>query len=220
MNGWVTNLCFHGVGRPERELEPGEDRYWIGVDLYLQVLDEVAERPDVMLSFDDGNVTDVVHGLPGLVERRMTATFFALAGRTDAPGSLSSDQLRELRAAGMAIGSHGMRHVPWRRLNEAEQRSEFMTARRELVDASAGPVDQVALPLGRYDRQVLRSLKRLGYRRVFSSDRLHARSSAWFQPRFSVRAGDTIESVRALLARPPLGPAAVQQAKVLAKRLR
>lgn len=220
MSGWVTNVCFHGVGRPERRLEPGEDRYWIGVDLYRRVLDEVADRPDVVLSFDDGNVTDIVHGLPGLTERGLTATFFALAARTDTEGSLSAAQLRELRAAGMAIGSHGMRHLPWRGLDEAGQQAEFVLARDELQEASAGPVDEAALPLGRYDRRVLSRLKRLGYRRVFSSDRLSARRTAWFQPRFSVRAEDTIESVRTFLVRPPLRYAAVQQAKVVAKRLR
>ena len=34
MPAHVTNICFHGIGVPERELEPGEERYWISQDAY------------------------------------------------------------------------------------------------------------------------------------------------------------------------------------------
>ena len=48
----TINICFHGVGTPARELEPGEDAYWIGVDTFHRVLDEVMTWPSVRLSFD------------------------------------------------------------------------------------------------------------------------------------------------------------------------
>ena len=28
----VLNICFHGIGTPQRQLEPGEDAYWVDTD--------------------------------------------------------------------------------------------------------------------------------------------------------------------------------------------
>jgi peptidoglycan/xylan/chitin deacetylase (PgdA/CDA1 family) len=216
-----VNVCFHGIGEPRRELEPGEARYWIGVDTFHDVLDAVAGRPDVRISFDDGNASDVEHGLPALAARGLTATFFVLAGRLDTPGSLSTEQVRALLAAGMGIGTHGMDHRPWVGLDETTRRRELVEARDRLQELTGTPVDEAALPLGRYDRRLLRHLRALGYRRVHTSDRAWARPGAWLQPRFSVRDTDTADSLRReVLTRPSLGRRAERAAAQLVKRWR
>lgn len=202
-----VNVCFHGIGVPARELEEGEAAYWIDEDTYLRVLDVLATRSDVRISFDDSNASDLEIGLPALRERGLTATFFALAGRLDHGGSLGPADLRELVAHGMTIGSHGMDHVPWRGLAPAAVRRELCDARAALADAAGVNVDEAALPLGRYDRATLGHLRRLGYSAVHTSDRRPARVGAWVQPRFSVRAGDTAETVAAQMLTPPRLPA-------------
>jgi peptidoglycan/xylan/chitin deacetylase (PgdA/CDA1 family) len=199
----IVNICFHGIGTPARELEPGESRYWITVDAYKRVLDEIATWPSVRISFDDGNASDIEIGLPELVERGLTADFFVLAGRLSAPGSLSEAAVKELAASGMTIGTHGMRHVPWRGLSPDGTKAELVEARERIAACAGTVVDTAACPLGRYDRRLLNDLRGLGYRRVFTSDRRAARADAWLQPRFSVRSGDTAESFRAeALTRP------------------
>lgn len=199
----IINLCFHGIGTPRRTLEPDEDVYWISARLYHQVLDEVASRPDVALSFDDGNSSDIEHGLPALLERGLNATFFALAGRLEHQGSLSGEDLKALRQSGMTIGTHGMEHVPWRYLSADERHREFLEARDRISEASGSEVREAALPLGRYDRSVLSHLRKAGYDHVYSSDRRRARPASWFQPRYSLHADDTIDTVRStILARP------------------
>jgi peptidoglycan/xylan/chitin deacetylase (PgdA/CDA1 family) len=217
----VVNLCFHGIGEPAREPEPGEDVYWISTDLYHRVLDLAADEPQVRISFDDGNASDVEIGLPGLVQRGLTATFFVLAGRLGQPGSLSADDVRALAATGMRIGSHGMDHRPWRGLDDRELDRELIEARDQLSAAAAAPVDQAALPLGRYDRRVLRRVRRLGYAGLHTSDRTWARDDAWLQPRFSLRRGDTVDSVRReMLTRASPAHRAHRAAVIAAKRLR
>lgn len=196
MSRRLINLCFHGIGTPARELEPGEDRYWITEELFLAVLDEVSDREDVRLSFDDGNASDALIGLPALVERGLAGTFFALAGRLDQQGSLSGAQLRELAAAGMTIGTHGMEHVPWRGLDQVSRRRELIVARRMLEEASAQTITECALPLGRYDRRTLGHLRAAGYAAVHSSDRRPAWRGGWMQPRYSLRKDDSIDAVR------------------------
>lgn len=217
----TVNLCFHGIGMPDRALEPGEEPYWISADLFHAVLDEVAGRDDVRLSFDDSNASDVEIGLPGLLERGLGATFFVLAGRFGSRGSLDQDQVRLLADSGMGIGSHGMDHIPWRGLDDAHRHRELVEARDRIESVVRRPVDEAALPLGRYDRALLRELRDLGYTAVHTSDRAHARTSAWLQPRFSLVGTDTLASVRTDALGPQPVRRRVERAAIgLAKRLR
>ncbi|WP_051266597.1 polysaccharide deacetylase family protein [Nakamurella lactea] len=217
----LLNICFHGIGEPGRELEPGEDRYWIGVDQFHRILDEIATWRNVRISFDDGNRSDLEYGLPALVERDLHATFFVLAGRLGQPGSLAEDDVRALDRAGMTIGTHGMNHRPWRGMASQEREIELVEARERIADASGRPVDQAALPLGRYDRQLLSSLRGLGYTRVFSSDRRASSAGSWLQPRFSVRVDDSASSMRStVLPVPAFSSQLKVQLKGVAKRLR
>lgn len=218
----VLHVCFHGIGSTPREREPGEARYWVTHGQYLRVLDEVATWPRrVAISFDDGNASDAELGLPGLVERGLAASFFVLAGRLGTPGSLDEDALRELHAAGMTVGTHGMAHRPWPGLAPADRQAELVDARARLADVVGAPVDQAALPLGRYDRRTLAALRDLGYTRVHTSDRRPAREGAWLQHRFSVRCDDSVETLRRdVLAAPSLANRARASAVGLVKRLR
>jgi len=217
----VTNVCFHGIGTPDRDLEPGEASYWIGRDAFLGVLDVLAEHPEVRISFDDGNASDVEIAMPALVERGLTATFFVLAGRLEERGSLAVDHVRELRRAGLRVGSHGMEHRSWRSMSPAETRVELVEARDVLAEVAGQPLTEAALPLGLYDRRLLADLRRHGYRRVYTSDRDRAGEQAWLQPRYSVVATDTAGSVRtAVLERPGLAHRAERRLARTVKRLR
>lgn len=199
----IVNLCFHGIGRCTVEREPGESSSWVDTDLFHRILDLVVGRPRVRLTFDDGNASDVEVALPALRERGLTAAFFPIAGRLDVPGSLSSGDLRELRAAGMTLGSHGWDHVPWRSLDTDRQRQEFVSARSRLEQVSRGPVFAASVPFGRYDRDAVRGLRRSGYSAVFTSDAFPARPDAWLQARYTVRAGDDLRTVAGILSGRP-----------------
>jgi len=192
----VMNISFHGIGAPKRELEPGEDAYWVDTERFLRILDEIATWPSVRLSFDDGNASDLRVAAPALAERGLTAQFFPLAGRLGKPGSLDADDVRELASRGMTIGTHGMAHRSWRGMDSDTHRSELIEARQQLAEAAGAAITEAACPLGRYDRRLLLDLRKLGYKRVYTSDRRVARQDSWLQPRFSVYRDDTPESLR------------------------
>lgn len=216
----IINFCFHGIGSPAQERESGESGYWVSQRMFLDLLDEVALHPNVRLSFDDGNRSDVEIALPALVDRGLTATFFALAGRLDDPASLSPADLRALRAAGMRIGSHGWRHVPWRRLSAADTEREVAEARLVLAEASDGPVEEAALPLGRYDRRLLERLGRADYSVIYTSDRFPAKPDSWMQARYSATKDSTVDGTRRIFTHTPGLRDAWQIASSLAKRVR
>ena len=72
-------LCFHGVGAPRRELEPGEATCWLEPAQFEEMLDEVVGAPDVLITFDDGNKSDLDVAMPLLLRRGLVGTFFVIA---------------------------------------------------------------------------------------------------------------------------------------------
>jgi peptidoglycan/xylan/chitin deacetylase (PgdA/CDA1 family) len=189
----TTILTFHGVGSPNRELDPGEAEVWIDHPQYLALLDRVAGRTDVQITFDDGNASDLALGLPALLARGLTATFFVVAGRLGASGFLDAADLRELRDAGMRIGSHGMHHRPWRGLDDRALHEELVEAKAILENVVGGPVTRAGCPFGAYDRRVLRAARHAGFSHVYTSDRGTARSDAFLQARNSIGPHDPPE---------------------------
>ncbi|MFC5187692.1 polysaccharide deacetylase family protein [Actinomadura harenae] len=175
------------------------------VDRFERVLDAVADRPDVRLTFDDGNASDVETALPRLLARGLTAEFFVLAGRLGEPGRLTADGVRELVDSGMTVGSHGWAHRDWRRLTATQVGEELVRAHDVLSQITGAPVTRVAVPFGSYDRHVLRRLRRAAVTRAYTSDGGPARPDAWLQARTSLR-HDLDDAWIARVLAPP-GPA-------------
>jgi peptidoglycan/xylan/chitin deacetylase (PgdA/CDA1 family) len=187
VEGSVVTLTVHGIGPAGHELAAGEERTWVDIGRFEQVLDAAAGRPDVRLTFDDGNSSDLDIALPRLLERGLTAEFFVLAGLLGQPGRLDSQGVRELHRAGMRIGSHGWAHRDWRRLTPAQVDEELTQAHDLLGEIGGEPVTRVAIPFGSYDARVLARLRRARVTRAYTSDGGRARPGAWLHARNSVR---------------------------------
>ncbi len=203
MNARQIGIIFHGIGTPGRSLEPGEAPYWISVAEFDALLDRIAAHPTpgrFRLSFDDGNLSDHDIALPRLVARGLTADFFVLSGRIGQPGALDSPQILALQAAGMAIGSHGVAHRNWRRLDDVALTSELADSRRTLETICGQPVTMAGIPFGSYDARVLRALRQSGYRVAYSSDRGQMTDKTFVRPRASVTDAMTPAQISALLS--------------------
>jgi peptidoglycan/xylan/chitin deacetylase (PgdA/CDA1 family) len=196
----VVNLCFHGIGAPERDLEPDEDRYWVGEEQFGELLEVAGGEPRIRITFDDGNASDAEIALPALRHAGLSATFFVIAGRIGERGSLSAGQVRELSAAGMTVGNHGLRHRSWRSLDGRALEEELVEARAAIAEAAGRPVKEASCPFGEYDRQVLGALRERGYRRVFTVDEAPADPNSWLQARYTIRSTDTPASLERILA--------------------
>jgi peptidoglycan/xylan/chitin deacetylase (PgdA/CDA1 family) len=200
-------------------LERGEEKVWNSLASLQSVLDEAVQRPDVRLSFDDGNRSDHELALPELVTRGLRATFFVVAGRIDEPGFLSRTAVRELVDAGMDVQSHGMRHRTWRGLDAPSRHEELVVARALIAEMTGGPVDEVALPFCLYDRGTLRQLRAAGYRHVHTCDGGPADPTAWLQPRTQISCGEDGRKVAQVTA-PKLSASIERALKTTIKRWR
>lgn len=196
-------LTFHGVGEPPGHVGSDEAPVWVSRQDFETVLDLVRARPEVKITFDDGNASDAAIGLPALVERGLRATFFVVADRIGKPGYLSQGQLDDLVAAGMEIGSHGLHHRPWGRLAPDALRAEIIDARDQLEQAVGRPVTEAACPFGSYRRRVLKRLREQGFERVYTSDKGWAKADQWLQARNTLHHDDAIATTSSLLKSEP-----------------
>lgn len=216
----VANFIVHGIGTASRQLDPGEDEAWVSVEQFEQLLDTVVGRPDVRITFDDGNASDLEIGLPRLLERGLDAEFFLLAGRLGEPGRIDATGVRELVVSGMAIGSHGWAHRDWRRVDAGTAQQEIHDALRVLTEIAGRPVTRVAIPFGSYDRHVLRRLRQARVDRAYTSDGGRARPHAWLQARNSIHRDLDAGWIRQILDEAPTLARARRFAARAVKRVR
>src|SRR5215470_15557920 len=88
-------LNFHGIGEPPPGIDRGERNYWWDKHPFLLTLNEIAaEMSDypstVLITFDDGNASDLEIAMPALLERELMASFFVCAGRVGMQGYLDA----------------------------------------------------------------------------------------------------------------------------------
>ncbi len=183
-------MNFHGIGTPERALEPGEAPFWIDEGRFRDIVGQIAAHPArerIRITFDDGNRSDRTIALPVLQARGLRADFFVLTGRIGQPGALDAGDIRAMRAAGMGIGSHGVAHRHWSRLDAAALREELAGSKTVLEALLGEKVTAAAVPFGSYSRGVLAALRDCGYDTAWTSDGGKADPHGFLRPRTSVR---------------------------------
>jgi peptidoglycan/xylan/chitin deacetylase (PgdA/CDA1 family) len=201
-------LIFHGVGEPHSNVDSEEKPYWLSRDRFTDLLDKIVDvapdaKANISLTFDDGNVSDII-ALRELTRRDLTATFFICANRIGKPSYLNDAMIGELLAAGMSVGSHGMDHRDWRQLDPAGLEREISEARHKLEDVIQRPVTSVAIPFGSYDRRVLSWLGREPWNVIYTSDRGTSSVTSKFKPRTSIKATMQDDEILYLLRSPHL----------------
>ena len=204
-SGRVLNLTFHGIGDLLRPLDDGEASVWLSEKRFGEFVDAARSRPEVRITFDDGNVSDIRCAMPLLVRHGMKATFFVIAARVGQAGFLSPSDLVEMKRCGMEIGSHGMVHKPWRKLDVEATKEEIYSAKARIEDLLGCEIHEAACPFGVYDRRSISALKNAGFKTVYTSDKGTAFSGAWLQARNTIHEADAIDSVFGLLDRSRFG---------------
>ena len=189
-------LCYHSVDPSPGYLSLSPDLFeehlgWLHEHCRVVALDELVAGPSrsggphVAITFDDGYADNRTHALPLLTARNMPATFFVTVGFLECDDDvmahlsevwrtprerlcpLSWSQVRELRGAGMSVGSHTWSHRNLALLSPAAAEHDLRRSREVLEERLGEPVRAVAYPWGKLGRhvsaQTLKAARRAGY---------------------------------------------------------
>lgn len=188
-------LTFHGIGDPPSYADPVDIPYWVSRESFAEFAALAADRDDILLTFDDGYISDLREALPVLLRHNLRASFAISIRCIGRRGYLDRLGIREIIDAGMTIMSHGVEHRPWTELDNTELIRQALDSRKSLEDITESPVTATACPFGAYDARVLTTLHQAGYTRVYTSDRGVWNGIEGVVPRNTIKSGDTFDEV-------------------------
>jgi peptidoglycan/xylan/chitin deacetylase (PgdA/CDA1 family) len=181
-NGSVPILMYHVISTPPATA-PFPDLYvpasefagqmrWLARHGYHAVtLREVYDywrkgyalpaRP-IVLSFDDGYLSDATHALPVLRRYRWPGVL-NLEVRHAEPHDLPVWRIRQLIANGWEVDAHTITHPDLTTVGDARLRYEVAGSRARIRRLFHVPADFFCYPSGRYDAHVIAAVRRAGY---------------------------------------------------------
>jgi peptidoglycan/xylan/chitin deacetylase (PgdA/CDA1 family) len=187
--GGIAPLMYHSVSpdpddpyqitvRPERlQRQLGWlrrlGRRGVSVAELIQARRDGGGQRLVGLTFDDGYADFVDYALAALQRYQFTATVFVLGGRLGGDNAwnaqgprkplMTPDQVRQVAAAGMEIGSHGLRHISLPAVSDDELAAELWQSRRILQDISGQSVGGFCYPYGHLDARAVSGVQAAQY---------------------------------------------------------
>ncbi len=137
-------------------------------------------QKSVLVTMDDGYRSVYNIAYPILKKYEFTATLFIYTSFVGVSSmAITWDQLKEMKAAGFAIGSHTMNHSDLTQPKEGETELEFTTRVKEELHESKKIIDQklgqdtlfLAYPFGYYDQRSIKIAREAGYKMAMSVKR-------------------------------------------------
>ena len=168
-------------------------------DLKDRLMTPTSELRTVVLTFDDGLVSDYEIAFPLLVEFRQPAVFFLNTATIGKAGYLEWSQIAEMQRNGMSFQSHSHRHVDLTVLPSLNLDAELTESKQHLEDRLGSRVDFLAAPHGVLDRRVVHHALAVGYRRVCSTRCWPARPGAPIVTRITLHRDVQIEEFHGFL---------------------
>ncbi len=138
--------------------------------LYAELDTPRSGKNSVVITFDDGDVSNYTVSLPVLQQLGMTAEYFITTDWIGTACYMNAEQLRALHRAGMALQSHAKSHRYLNDLAEKDLEDELIGSKRRLEQIIGRPVTGLALPGGRGGVKVLQIARESGYRYVCNSE--------------------------------------------------
>src|SRR2546423_8917289 len=182
----------------------------------LRMMDGGEPRPKriVIISFDDAFRSFYELAFPALKQRNMSATVFVPAAEIGGTNRwdladgfpersvMGADELREIAAGGMEIGSHGWAHRSLPRCTEPEALQEIVESRNRLAELGLEP-EVFAYPYGHYSPQIAAMVRAAGYKAAVSifSSAPTVTADRFAMRRIYVHPGDSAWRFRCKLSR-------------------
>lgn len=144
----------------------------------------------VVMTFDDGHLSDHEIALPLLREAGASATFFIVPAFIGTEGFMQWHHVRALHDAGMEIGSHSLTHPDFRTLDAAAAGEEFSHSKQEIEQQIGAPIQSFAFPFGFAPKRYYALARAAGYSHVMGSHHgRFGRADNQILPRNSIHRG-------------------------------
>jgi len=181
-------LMYHGVGEVDQDpnqmcVTPrrfAEQMAWLkrrglrGVRIgeLVDAIRAGRQRGLVGITFDDGYVNVLETALPELLRHGFTASMFIISDRMGGLNEwdegqrwplMSADQVRELAAAGVEIGSHGATHLRLAGVSADQLEAEVSMSRARLSELVGAPIRGFAYPYGSMDAAARQAVRNAAY---------------------------------------------------------
>ena len=117
----------------------------------------------VVLTFDDGNISDLTTVAPILKEHGFGATFYITSGWVGKPGRLNWKQVKELHNQGFDIGNHSSSHPNMLHISENDIREQIISFDDACAEHGIPKATSFAYPGGHHDRRMVKALVAQGY---------------------------------------------------------
>lgn len=177
-------------------------------DFRTGLLSEQADykQPDVVITFDDGHISNYDIALPMLEAAGMKAYFFVTTHFIESREYFCRpEQLNELKQAGMVIGSHGVSHQFIADLPADAAKHELVHSRETLQQWLDQEIRSISYPGGRYTADNMVAAREAGYRQIFdstfdtvSAQAIETRSAL---ARVAIRRSTTVQDFQAMVGR-------------------
>jgi peptidoglycan/xylan/chitin deacetylase (PgdA/CDA1 family) len=175
-------LCYHGVLPKQREQFKRQMARLSGCG---------GRSPKVFITFDDAFENLLDNALPLLNEFRIPAIVFAVPGNFGQSPKwsiaaehpeynekvMTEQQLKSISSDLIKIGSHTQTHPNLSTLSGEDVRWELTESKKNLEKLLDGPVEDLALPHGAYNTEVLRIAQEAGYKRIYTLEPKMVRES-------------------------------------------
>ncbi len=144
----------------------------VGVGTLVDAMRAGRHRGLVGITFDDGYDNLVEAALPALLRHGFTATMFIVSGLLGGTNEwdedpvwplMSAEQVRELAAAGMEIGSHTITHLRLAGADADQLKAEVNDSKASLGDLIGAAIRGFAYPYGSMDAAAQQAVRDAGY---------------------------------------------------------
>jgi peptidoglycan/xylan/chitin deacetylase (PgdA/CDA1 family) len=181
---WLHRHHFHSVS-----LQQVYNAYRYGAKL--------PSRP-VVITFDDGHVSNYTMGYPVLKKYGFKATEFVVTAAIGKKGVLTKKDLLAMQDSGVFdIESHTVHHPFLAKLPEKKVIYELTESKKSLTQLLGRPVNFFCYPYGSYNPQVVKEVKKAGYLLATTVHHGYANPAAQgplILPRLSVHEGLSIST--------------------------
>ena len=187
----TTNIRLEQFDAHLERLQSGDFTVWPlpRIVEYLQTGQPLPDRT-VAITIDDAYLSVYEEAWPRLRALNMPFTVFVATQPIDANryGYMSWDQIRELQAGGVAIGSQTRTHPHMHKISIERSKSEIAESNARFIAELGMRPDLFAYPYGEYDMAVIEAVKQAGFTAAFgqNSGIAHGYNGFFELPRFAM----------------------------------